>query len=614
MAKKDPIIHAEAEVRALQKILGVPETGAFDAATNTALFKKTVEFQATFNQGKEPKDRLKVDGWMGPKTLEALGGMDPEACEMLRKLEEKISEQRGTGPDGKTVFGLGTLQSRIEGENGHPPKGQELNAGQVVKAITGRDLAVTQAESEARHPDVPYYDGRYALGSPQVASTTGAINENGLSDAGKAALGGAAVAGFTAAAWKGFGSKPAPVSPGTGLAVKEQLMPKGSATVGVEKDVTPRGSAETSGPNRPGRAAGGAAAEIASTEATAAARGGAATTETAGRTLATTEQSTAKGLRLLEETEGALGKAGHFAKLGKAGGPLAATFVAAAVAGPDLYYGDWEGAGRNIGDLIPGVSVFTAQTEIERNDAAIVAGTTATGAGIGFLAGGIGAGPGALGGAFVGETATFLRTHSVEEIEKSQRDLLPLLAGCDELARAHKAGGENMSMIDLYRDPDIRNNIIGIFESAREESHAPRSEGMLGLRRAISVLEKFGELEAERQEAIVREKPSPEVEKERAIVAEIQDKVPDFTIQVAMASGTLCPITRKEAEIAAADLLQDREIRARVREHYEGREGGSASYALAGLKQFEITEARRIETKNVDNPFAQMAEQPVPVF
>lgn len=613
MAKKDPIIHAEAEVRALQKILGVPETGAFDAATNTALFKKTVEFQATFNQGKEPKDRLKVDGWMGPKTLEALKTSNPEAYGALKNLGDKVSKQRGAGLDGKSVFGLGTLQSRIEGESGHPPKGQELNAGQV-KAITGRDLAVTQAESEARHPDVPYYGGRYALGSPQVASTTGAINENGLSDAEKAALGGAAVAGFTAAAWKGSGAKSASVSPGTGLAVKEQRMPRGSATVGVEKDVTPRGSAETSGPNRPGRVAGGAAAETAGTEVTAAARGGAATTETAGRTLATTEQSTAKGLRLLEETEGALGKAGHFAKLGKAGGPLTAAFVAAAVAGPDLYYGDWEGAGRNIGDLIPGVSVFTAQTEIERNDAAIVAGTTATGAGIGFLAGGIGAGPGALGGGLVGETATFLRTHSLEEIEKSQRDLLPLLAGCDELARAHKTGGENMSMIDLYRDPDIRNNIIGIFESAREESHAPRSEGMLGLRRAIGVLEKFGELEAERQEAIVREKPSPEVEKERAIVAEIQDKVPDFTIQVAMASGTICPITRKEAEIAAADLLQDREIRARVREHYEGREGGSASYALAGLKQFEITETRRIETKNADNPFAQMAEQPVPVF
>lgn len=144
MAKKEPIIHAEAEVKALQKLLGIPETGLFDAATNAALFKKTVEWQAKYNEGKAPEDRLKIDGRMGPNTLAALEKSDPQAYKILKTLEDTVSKQRGTGPDGKPVFGLGTLTPRIKGENGHPPKGGELTADQV-KAITGISVSTTTA-------------------------------------------------------------------------------------------------------------------------------------------------------------------------------------------------------------------------------------------------------------------------------------------------------------------------------------------------------------------------------------------------------------------------------------------------------------------------------------
>ncbi len=142
MARKEPIIHAETEVKALQKLLGLPETGMFDAATNAALFKKTVEWQAKYNDDKAPENRLKIDGRMGEKTLAALATSDPQAYKILKALEDTVSKQRGAGPDGKPVFGLGTLTPRIKGENGHPPKGGELTADQI-KTITGISVSTT---------------------------------------------------------------------------------------------------------------------------------------------------------------------------------------------------------------------------------------------------------------------------------------------------------------------------------------------------------------------------------------------------------------------------------------------------------------------------------------
>lgn len=282
-------VHAENEVKALQKLLGIAETGRFDAATNEALFKKTVEWQAGFNQGKDPKDGLKVDGWMGSKTLEALKTSDPGAYKVLNDLNEKISDQRAPGPDGKRVFGLGTLQSRIGGENGQPPKGQELDAAQI-KAVTGKEFSVAQAGREERHPDVPYLDGAYALKSPGPRRADGASDEDSSLEM---ALGGAAaVVGLTGAA--AFNAKATPpASPGTGLAVRSPvvqgaLMPKDSGAVRVEKDITARASAETSGPNRPGRVGGapGAASEAVAAETSAAC--GAVAAETEAKALART--------------------------------------------------------------------------------------------------------------------------------------------------------------------------------------------------------------------------------------------------------------------------------------------------------------------------------------
>lgn len=287
------IVHAENEVKALQKLLGAPETGVFDAATNAALFKKTVEWQANFNAGKDPKDRIKVDGWMGPDTLAALEKSNPEAYGALNALNKKVSDQREPGPDGQKVFGLKTLQSRIHGENGHPPKGQELNAEQI-KAVTGKDFSSTAQAAIATTSAVA--DGGEPSSVLEIA----------------AAGGGVVAAGFTAAAaWKRAGAAPASTSPGTGLAARSPVVvertptPTGVDPVRLEKDITPQASAETSGPNRPGRVSGapGAASAEAGVAETSAARGVAGAMEAEVRALAkTADGGAASAAKMVDAT------------------------------------------------------------------------------------------------------------------------------------------------------------------------------------------------------------------------------------------------------------------------------------------------------------------------
>lgn len=119
---KNPVIHAEKEVGAMQAILkewidknpdnaelqGLKnmKAGQWDEQTNKAFTLWVIATQTAHNTA-NPSDRIKVDGWAGDQTLRALEG-DPKAADALKNLQNA---------------GLNRFHHRTDA---HPPKGQEV--------------------------------------------------------------------------------------------------------------------------------------------------------------------------------------------------------------------------------------------------------------------------------------------------------------------------------------------------------------------------------------------------------------------------------------------------------------------------------------------------------
>lgn len=630
---KESIIHAEAEVKALQKALGIAETGVFDAATNKKLFEFTVKAQTEHN-ARNPSSPVKIDGWMGPKTLETIGG-NPEVYDALRRLDEKVAKERGM-EDRPPGAGLKTLQFRTDS---HPPKGQELSPAAAAK-ITGTpvsevrkaeedDMASRAEAARGSSPggSAPQQPQQQAGASSQPETTKTASGEPAEGSPDNSNLlwgvvgGTAAVVGYTALknAWNS--GKTAP--------------PADFRTAQMAEPTPTKAALPDDGAPSPKQGGG----RVPVLERQNGARVGAGAAGAA--------DDAVKGA-----SKSAFGKVAGALTTPK--GNVALTAGASAlVAGAEIADGGSAADGaKAAGDLLPGVNMMTADTAVERKDAMVTtggaAGGAAIGAGIGVWFGGVGAVPGAAIGALVGGTSAEIynafSSHSVEDLEKSQGEILKNLpkkvdsleSDTVGIARMHWASknpdaagdAHKVDPLELFRDPDIRQNVINSLQHDYNAAPDKRTDEMYDKRRTIKALEEFGELEDARRESLRAE---PANEKQRAIVAEIADKVPSFTVVVATASGASEPIgeTAEEVTRNAARLLQDPQIRNEVRAHYQQQEKkGSpeikdeAAYALAGLNHIETGEKNALlaaqkaerDSKNALDPMQQMASQPVPVF
>lgn len=122
---KNPVLHAEKEVGAIQDVLrdwvaknpndpalqkfkDFKSDGVWGSQTNELFTRWVVATQQAHNAA-HPDEKIKVDGWAGNQTLGALGD-DPKAAEALKALQD---------------VGLNRFQSRTDI---HPPKGQEIGA------------------------------------------------------------------------------------------------------------------------------------------------------------------------------------------------------------------------------------------------------------------------------------------------------------------------------------------------------------------------------------------------------------------------------------------------------------------------------------------------------